>query len=48
MLRYLRQEHGLGNASEVLVSGGSAGGLAAYLHADAVRATFREEVNLST
>jgi len=34
----LRADHGLGSATEVLVSGGSAGGLAAYLHADELRA----------
>ena len=39
-LRFLRQQHGLGDATEVLLSGGSAGALAAYLHADYVRATF--------
>lgn len=34
MLDTLIQDHGLGKATDVLVSGGSAGGLAAYLHAD--------------
>lgn len=37
MLDTLIQDHGLGKATDVLVSGGSAGGLAAYLHADHVK-----------
>ena len=37
MLDVLMSDHGLNTATEVLVSGGSAGGLAAYLHADYVR-----------
>ena len=40
MLGYLRNEHGLGSATEVLVSGGSAGGLSAYIHADYIHASF--------
>ena len=39
-LRYLRHAYHLGNATDVLLSGGSAGGLAVYLHADYVRSTF--------
>ena len=35
-LEYLYEHHGLGNAVQVMQSGGSAGGLAAYLHADYV------------
>jgi hypothetical protein len=38
LLDTLAQRHGLGNATHVLVSGGSAGGLAAYHHADHVGA----------
>jgi len=37
MLDTLVQDHGLGKATDVLVSGGSAGGLSAYLHADHVK-----------
>lgn len=44
MLLYLRTHHNLGAATEVLLSGGSAGGLAAYLHADYVRSTFAPTV----
>jgi len=40
VLRYLRLHHNLGAATEVLLSGGSAGALAVYLHADYVRAGF--------
>ena len=40
----MRRDHGLGDAAEVLLSGGSAGGLATYLHADYVRATFADDV----
>ena len=40
MLGYLRDEHRLGSATDVLVSGGSAGGLSAYIHADYIRASF--------
>ena len=36
MLDTLMADHGLNNAEEVLLSGGSAGGLAAYLHTDYV------------
>lgn len=35
----LKTEYGLANASDVVVSGGSAGGLATYLHADKWRAS---------
>jgi hypothetical protein len=44
MLRYLRRDHNLGNATEILLSGGSAGGLSAYLHADYIRSTFAPSV----
>ena len=37
LLGALRRDRGLGGATEVVLSGGSAGGLAALLHADAVR-----------
>jgi hypothetical protein len=39
MLAYLRDEFGLAQATQVLVSGGSAGGLSAYIHADYIRAS---------
>jgi hypothetical protein len=44
MLRYLRRDHKLGAATEVLLSGGSAGGLSAYIHADYIRSTFASSV----
>ena len=47
VLGYLREEHGLGAATDVLVSGGSAGGLSAYIHADYIRSTLLP-VNTST
>ena len=37
MLDALLSEHGLNNADEVLLSGGSAGGLSTYLHADYIK-----------
>ena len=40
MLGYLRDEHSLGAATEVLLGGGSAGGLSAYIHADYIRSGF--------
>ena len=36
LLGYLTEQHGLADATEVLVSGGSAGGLSAYIHADSI------------
>ena len=39
LLEELIERHGLLNATELLVSGGSAGGLAAYLHADRIHET---------
>lgn len=42
ILDYMDVEFGLSSATEVLFSGGSAGGLSVYLHADAVRARFGE------
>lgn len=44
VLEHLRAEYGLGDATEVLFSGGSAGGLACFLHADYVRAQFAATV----
>ena len=44
MLHYLRDQHNLGDATEVLLSGGSAGGLSAYIHADYIRAGFGPQV----
>ena len=41
VLDELRQDHGLGEASEVILSGGSAGGLAVYYHLDYVAAFVR-------
>eukprot|EP00937_MAST-01D_sp_MAST-1D-sp2_P003607 g3607.t1 len=38
LLDTLRERHGLGDATDVLLSGGSAGGLSTFLHADRVRA----------
>lgn len=38
IIESLKTNHGLGEATEVLISGGSAGGLASYLHADEVKA----------
>jgi hypothetical protein len=40
MLDYMNRTLGLGGATEVLLAGGSAGGLSVYLHADAIRARF--------
>lgn len=40
ILDYLKVELAFGEATEVLLSGGSAGGLSVYLHADYVRAQF--------
>ena len=40
MLMYLRQQHQLDQATDILLSGGSAGALAVYLHADYIRSTF--------
>jgi hypothetical protein len=37
LLEVLLLEHGLSQAEEVLLSGGSAGGLSTYLHADYVK-----------
>ena len=36
LLDELIEKHGLANATDLLISGGSAGGLAAYLHADRI------------
>lgn len=44
MLEALMKDHGLGTAKEVLLSGGSAGGLAAYLHTDYVAAKMPRSV----
>ena len=44
MLGFLKETHGLTEAQEVLLSGGSAGGLSTYLHADYVRSQFATEV----
>jgi hypothetical protein len=41
LLDELIEEHGLGRATDVLVSGGSAGGLSAYLHADRISKVLR-------
>ncbi|EGD76876.1 hypothetical protein PTSG_08223 [Salpingoeca rosetta] len=38
ILATLAKDHGFGSARQVLLSGGSAGGLATFLHADTVRA----------
>ena len=46
MLMYLRQRHNLNAATHVLLSGGSAGALAAYLHADYVHSTFSTSTSL--
>lgn len=42
ILETLLSDHGLAKAAEVLVSGGSAGGLAAYLHADYIEEKIKE------
>lgn len=42
LLQTIAERHGLANASEVLLSGGSAGGLATFLHADQVKAQLEE------
>ena len=39
-LRFLFEAHNLSDATEVLLAGGSAGGLAVYLHADYIRDTW--------
>ena len=44
LLAFLKLNHGLSKATEVLLSGGSAGGLSAFLHADYVRSHFGPEV----
>jgi len=44
VLDYLESSHKLGSATEVLLSGGSAGGLSAFLHADYVRTRFTKGV----
>jgi hypothetical protein len=44
VLDYLKESHGLASATEVLLSGGSAGGLSTFLHADYVRSQFGQEV----
>ena len=44
VLDFLRTDYNLGAATEVLLSGGSAGGLACFLHADHVRAQFADSV----
>ena len=44
VLDFLKLNHGLGAATEVLLSGGSAGGLSTFLHADYVRSHFSPEV----
>ena len=42
LLDTLVKKHGLGSASQVLLSGGSAGGLSTYLHADRVHDYLKE------
>jgi hypothetical protein len=44
VLDYLKLNYGLGEATEVLLSGGSAGGLSTFLHADYVRSLFGKDV----
>ena len=44
VLDFLKVDHGLAMATEVLLSGGSAGGLSTFLHADYVRSQFGQEV----
>ena len=44
MLAFLQHGYGLNDATEVLLSGGSAGGLSTYLHADYVRSKFDQSV----
>jgi hypothetical protein len=44
VLRYLRRDHNLNAATEILLAGGSAGGLSAYIHADYIRSTFAPSV----
>lgn len=44
LLDYLMLNHGLSQATEVLLSGGSAGGLSTFLHADYVRSRFGPQV----
>jgi O-palmitoleoyl-L-serine hydrolase len=44
LLGFLKLNQGLSKATEVLLSGGSAGGLSAFLHADYVRSHFGPEV----
>ena len=39
LLSYLTEQHGMSDATEVLVSGGSAGGLSAYIHVDFIHST---------
>jgi len=45
LLSYLTEQHGLADATEVLVSGGSAGGLSAYIHADFIRSTILQRAS---
>jgi hypothetical protein len=44
LLDALLDDHGLGSATDVLLSGGSAGGLSAYLHADYVKSKMPSSV----
>ena len=44
VLDYLNTNHGLAKATEVLLSGGSAGGLSTFLHADYVRSKFGRNI----
>eukprot|EP00911_Craspedida_sp_UC1_P000700 UC1_evm1s533 len=39
-MSHLSQNHALGSATEVLLAGGSAGGLSTFLHADRIRTTY--------
>ena len=44
ILEDLTTRYGMGTATDVLVSGGSAGGLAAFLHADYIRSQLSDSV----
>lgn len=44
VLDYLTTNHGLALATEVLLSGGSAGGLSTFLHADYVQSKFGQQI----
>ena len=47
-LEVLKRDYGLSHAKEVLIAGGSAGGLSTYLHSDYIVSTFPEDTKIKT